>query len=728
MIGNVNQPSTNQIMDVDGTLKAGAVDVEAVLADNVVTAAKIADNVVGAGYSAGSDLTLEAASDRIGAAASASGSIATSIDTDGTLKAGAVDVAGVLASNVVEAAKIAAGAVTSAKLYTDAMAVLWGRGGTAPELRLTYSGTSITLTLTAGFYISGIQASPGYVNVPALSSTTLANTQCIYLDVSTPASPTWSGAVAPSDSNLKNNAGRILAFVNLYGVLYSPIATLQHLIDKNRFDNHVGVVLHGIAFDQQIELSVSGNNATLSMPAGFVITSAETAAPGYVAVPALSTTTLTNTQCIYLDLGDPAAPAWSGAVANYAANVKDYPRRLLVFSNFYGRVVSPIAPIQSLLDAAYARSTTTTITVAASGGDYTTIAAAIAAATPSEANPVEIVVAAGTYNEYNLTLPAHTTLRGAGRGETIIVGSLGGYDGTKDVILANRTCTIRDLTIQAHNVKYCVHSDSNTGAYEITLRNVHMIHTTGFCWGIGTHAGQYLEAHDCIFEMTDDLQYGVYLHNWNEEDGGSGLLLQDCSFVHCGIAHLQELGSDHVDHVRIHNCTSGRVDLGIKVNSNGYYYAGGTPDADLPYCISLSVAGGYVPYMEISDRADGDYYAVGVWSEKVRNDNASTLAAGTAVAYDYAETGYNQAVDLASATRCDGVLLADTASDAYGYMVRRGNCALVLCDTAEVARADWLKPNASTGEWEAATEAAALAVALGTKSAGSAGLVKAKLL
>ena len=121
MIGNVNQPSTAQIMDVDGTLKTGAVDVEAVLADNVVTAAKIADNVVGAGYSAGSDLTLEAASDRIGAAASASGSIATSIDTDGTLKANAVDVAAVLASGVVETAKIKDANVTGAKLAATAV-------------------------------------------------------------------------------------------------------------------------------------------------------------------------------------------------------------------------------------------------------------------------------------------------------------------------------------------------------------------------------------------------------------------------------------------------------------------------------------------------------------------------------------------------------------------------------------------------------------------------------
>ena len=41
IIGGVNQPSTAQIMDVDGTLKAGAVDVTAVLADNIVTLEKL---------------------------------------------------------------------------------------------------------------------------------------------------------------------------------------------------------------------------------------------------------------------------------------------------------------------------------------------------------------------------------------------------------------------------------------------------------------------------------------------------------------------------------------------------------------------------------------------------------------------------------------------------------------------------------------------------------------
>ncbi len=56
---------------------------------------------------------------QIGTAASVSGSIGASIDTDGTLKAGAVDVAAVLTDGVVTAAKLDDGAAPSANLVFD---------------------------------------------------------------------------------------------------------------------------------------------------------------------------------------------------------------------------------------------------------------------------------------------------------------------------------------------------------------------------------------------------------------------------------------------------------------------------------------------------------------------------------------------------------------------------------------------------------------------------------
>lgn len=65
-------------------------------------------------------------------------------DQDGTLKAGAVDVAGVLASNVVETAKIKDGAVTPEKLSTSPTGF-----GLQEIARTTLSSTSDTITISS---------------------------------------------------------------------------------------------------------------------------------------------------------------------------------------------------------------------------------------------------------------------------------------------------------------------------------------------------------------------------------------------------------------------------------------------------------------------------------------------------------------------------------------------------------------------------------------------------
>ena len=59
------------------------------------------------------------------------------------------------------------------------------------------------------------------------------------------------------------------------------------------------------------------------------------------------------------------------------------------------------------------------VVVAQSGGDYTTITAALAAITPSAANPFVIDVMPGTYTE-NIDIPSYVHLRGAGREVTTL--------------------------------------------------------------------------------------------------------------------------------------------------------------------------------------------------------------------------------------------------------------------------------------------------------------------
>lgn len=94
------------------TFNAPLGQLDAAIGAAVSTLSTTAKNVVGA---------INELDALIGTAASGSGSIGTSIHTDGTLKDGAVDVAAVLANNVVETAAIKDANVTAAKIANGAL-------------------------------------------------------------------------------------------------------------------------------------------------------------------------------------------------------------------------------------------------------------------------------------------------------------------------------------------------------------------------------------------------------------------------------------------------------------------------------------------------------------------------------------------------------------------------------------------------------------------------------
>lgn len=75
-------------------------------------------------------------------------------DQDGTLKAGAVDVAGVLASNVVETAKIKDGAVTAEKLSTGAITLGYAQAttdfATSSGTLVDVTGLNVSVTIPSG--------------------------------------------------------------------------------------------------------------------------------------------------------------------------------------------------------------------------------------------------------------------------------------------------------------------------------------------------------------------------------------------------------------------------------------------------------------------------------------------------------------------------------------------------------------------------------------------------
>lgn len=118
---------------VDSTLKAGAVDVAAVLADNVVTAAKIAAAVAGDGLSGG-------------------GGTALSVNVDGTTIETNADALRVKALGI-GTSHLAAGAVTTAKIAADAVTateIATGAVGTTEIAAAAVTGPKIATNALAG--------------------------------------------------------------------------------------------------------------------------------------------------------------------------------------------------------------------------------------------------------------------------------------------------------------------------------------------------------------------------------------------------------------------------------------------------------------------------------------------------------------------------------------------------------------------------------------------------
>ena len=121
------------------------------------------------------------------------------------------------------------------------------------------------------------------------------------------------------------------------------------------------------------------------------------------------------------------------------------------------------------------------------GGDFTTITAALAAITPSAANPYVIDVMPGTYTESNIETKSYVHLRGAGREVTTIDGSA---SGTTIYILEVNNVAISGFTVIGSN--YVVYGD--------TFSNVTLSDNTftGASFGIYPYDGSNLTIKDNI--------------------------------------------------------------------------------------------------------------------------------------------------------------------------------------------------------------------------------------
>ncbi len=227
------------------------------------------------------------------------------------------------------------------------------------------SGSYTTVfSLSSGLFVNFIGA---HQSIPSLSIS-LNNLQCCYLDLDT---FTWSSATEISGVKDKQ---RLIVFVNLYGRIYSPIPSVQSLLDyalsqynlvtasvgfdsdagRTLFNKHMELAFSPVSGGSVVINSVVSSTVNLDFPAGFLFNFAE----NYGSVPASAGLSLANLGVLYADITSMSAITLStGTAATGTQTLKSSINKVILVLNVYGKLFSPIPSIQKLLSEAEASYT-----------------------------------------------------------------------------------------------------------------------------------------------------------------------------------------------------------------------------------------------------------------------------------------------------------------------------------------------------------------------------------
>ena len=121
---------------------------------------------------------------------------------------------------------------------------------------------------------------------------------------------------------------------------------------------------------------------------------------------------------------------------------------------------------------------------------------------------------------------------------------------TEDTDIENGTF----ITIRG---KYAAHIDNsafkNAKFKNVTFEGRNCITPVG----IGIWSGQELSFENCKFKNGgNDKNYGVAIHNWNNQTKGTITNLSNCFFDNCKLVKVDELGSNQNDIINLINCNS----------------------------------------------------------------------------------------------------------------------------------------------------------------------------
>lgn len=162
-------------------------------------------------------------------------------------------------------------------------------------------------------------------------------------------------------------------------------------------------------------------------------------------------------------------------------------------------------------------------------------------------------------------------------------------------------CLFQNITIQSIGCKYVIHIDNDssmnlTDFHKCKIKVAHDYHRP--CVGIGswgmTHS-QTMQFRGCDFKTVRLLDYGIFFHNWNNQNHPTHLMVSDCTFKNCGMVLMQELGSNQNDIVTIVRSSSDYLAQVFWGADKAYWLDEfGQPavdEEDLPYSIKLHTDG-----------------------------------------------------------------------------------------------------------------------------------------
>lgn len=317
---------------------------------------------------------------------------------------------------------------------------------------------------------------------------------------------------------------------------------------------------------------------------------------------------------------------------------------------------------------------------------------------PSEKHRYVIQLEAGTYNmdcsaesglpSAGLFVMPYTTIRGRGKSVTKLEYK---YTGTDDSIISNHsvlnmpyTCTIEDLSVEAQNIRYALHSDQPmTGTTcdnsEIIMRNVNAKHdgiadglnptyNAPCAWGGGTYNGQKRVFENCTFESMTYCPFATH-----DRTG----LTQNTTFdfVNCDFINHREITTDLISNYQSPTVFLNSWGSGIKIYANfincrigGYVELYTTGDFNNDYAVMFDNC----PVVHIRENTTNPqrkkHYSTGSCSDI---GFSSTLSMGTPIVLQNSRFGiaFN---GTSSVKLVWGILLHDVAGGDFGTVMRKG--------------------------------------------------------